>query len=137
MKYLKQLSIILLFSLIGEFLNKLIPLPIPTSIYGMILLFIALCLKIVKVEQVNETSDFLFSIMLIFFVPASVGIMDAFIQYISFILPILLIIIISTFVVMLVTSSTSQFITKSHFFSKKEQKKENQTFLIPEKVGEK
>ena len=42
MKYVKQLMIILLFSFIGDILNHLIPLPIPASIYGMVLLFIAL-----------------------------------------------------------------------------------------------
>lgn len=137
MKYLKQLSIILLFSFIGELLNKLIPLPIPASIYGMILLFLALSLKIVKLEQVSETADFMFSIMLVLFVPAAVGIMDAFFQYKSYILPILLIIVVSTFVVMLVTASTSQFIAKLPFFSKKEEKKEEKKLLIAEKVGEK
>ena len=43
MKYLKQFGIILALSFIGEFLNDLLPLPIPASIYGIILMF--LCLK--------------------------------------------------------------------------------------------
>ena len=54
MKYLSQFLIILGFTFLGEALQRLIPLPIPASIYGLALLFLALCLKIVKLEQVAE-----------------------------------------------------------------------------------
>ena len=137
MKYLKQLSIILFFTFFGEILNKLMPLPIPTSIYGMLLLFLALSLKIIKLEQVSEISDFMFSIMLILFVPAAVGVMDAFFQYKTFILPMLLIIIVSTLVVMLITASSSQFVSKLPIFNKKKTKETSQKLLVSEKVGEK
>lgn len=137
MKYLKQLSIILLFTFLGELLNKIIPLPIPTSIYGMLLLFVALSLKIVKLDQVSETSDFMFSIMLILFVPAAVGVMDAFFQYKSYILPMLLIIVVSTFIVMLVTAASSQLVSNLPLLHKKEQEEEVKKLLEPEKVGEK
>ena len=53
MKYLSQFLIILGFSLIGEALQRIVPLPIPASVYGLVLLFAALCLKIVKLEQVK------------------------------------------------------------------------------------
>ena len=42
MKYLKQFLIILSISLVGELLKYLLPLPIPASIYGMVILFVAL-----------------------------------------------------------------------------------------------
>ena len=38
MKYLKQFLIILAISLIGEILKVLLPLPIPASIYGMVII---------------------------------------------------------------------------------------------------
>ena len=53
MKYLSQFLIIMGFTLTGEALQRLIPLPIPASVYGLALLFAALCLKVVKVEQVR------------------------------------------------------------------------------------
>lgn len=112
MKYIKELMIILIFSFIGDVLNHVIPLPIPASIYGMILLFIALSTKIIKLEQVETTAEFLLSIMLIFFVPASVGIMDTFFAYKSSMLPIIIIVIISTVIVMITTGLVSQFIIK-------------------------
>ena len=43
MKYVKQLLIILAFTLVGEVLARVIPFPIPAAIYGFVLLFVALC----------------------------------------------------------------------------------------------
>lgn len=112
MKYLKQFMYIVLFSFLGELLNKIIPLPIPASIYGMVLLFIALSLNIIKLEQIEESANFLLSIMLIMFVPAGVGIMDTFSAYKSAMFPILVIIITSTIIVMITTGYVTEFITK-------------------------
>ena len=44
MKYARQFLIILAFSFAGEALRLLIPLPVPASVYGLILLFAGLCL---------------------------------------------------------------------------------------------
>lgn len=112
MKYIKQLMLIMLFSFLGEILNFIIPLSIPASIYGMILLLIALCTKIIKLEQVEETGEYLLSIMLIFFVPAAVGIMDTFFEYQSSMLKIIAIVIISTIVVLSITGLVSQLVIK-------------------------
>ena len=73
MKYVNQFCIILAFSFAGEILNCLIPLPVPASIYGLLLMFLALEFKIIKVHHVKEVSSFLLGIMSIFFVPSSVG----------------------------------------------------------------
>lgn len=112
MKFIKQLMIILLFSFIGELLNSIIPLSIPASIYGMILLFIALVTKIIKLEQIEDTAEYLLSIMLIFFVPSAVGIMDTFFTYQSSMLPIIMIVIISTITVLIITGIISQLVIK-------------------------
>jgi len=76
MKYLSQFLIIMGFTLVGEFLQRMVPLPIPASVYGLALLFAALCLKVVKVEQVKDTGSFLSSILPILFVSPAVGIVD-------------------------------------------------------------
>ena len=59
MKYLKQFSIILFISFLGEMLHALIPFPIPASVYGLVILLTALCTGIMKVGQVRETALFL------------------------------------------------------------------------------
>ena len=68
MKYLNQFMIIMGFSLLGEALQRLIPMPIPASVYGIIVLFAALCLGLVKLEQIKETAGFLSSILPVLFV---------------------------------------------------------------------
>ena len=75
MKYLRQFAVIMIFSLAGELLHLLLPIPIPASIYGMILLFIALACKLVKVEAVKETGSFLVSMLPLLFVVVTVGLM--------------------------------------------------------------
>lgn len=76
MKYLSQFLIILGFTLAGEALQRLIPVSIPASVYGLALLFLALCLKIVKVEQVKDVGGFLASILPVLFVGPTVGILE-------------------------------------------------------------
>ena len=72
MKYLKQFGIILAVSLAGELLSMLIPLPVPASIYGLVIMLICLCSGLVKLEQVGKTAHFLIEIMPLMFIPAGV-----------------------------------------------------------------
>ena len=75
MKYLTQFLRIAAITLVGELLQRLIPLPVPASVYGLILLFIALCTGVIKLEQVKDAAGFLISILPILFVPTAVGIL--------------------------------------------------------------
>ena len=76
MKYLKQFFIILGVSFAGEFLGQQIPLPIPGSIYGLVIMFVCLITGLIKVSDVKETSRFLLDIMPCLFIPAAVGLME-------------------------------------------------------------
>ena len=58
MKYLRQFAIILFISLLGELLRILIPLPIPASVYGLVLMLVALTTGMLKVHQVKAAADF-------------------------------------------------------------------------------
>lgn len=73
MKYLQQFGIILAVSFVGELLNYAIPLSIPASIYGLVLMFVCLCMKWIKLEDVKETAVFLIEIMPLMFIPAGSG----------------------------------------------------------------
>ena len=77
MKYLKQFLIIILVSCIGEILNYYIPLPIPASIYGLVLMLLLLCLKIIPLGAVKDGAEFLINIMPVMFIPAAVGLLEA------------------------------------------------------------
>ena len=75
MKYVRQFLIILLISLLGELLHHWIPLPVPGSVYGIVLMFLALEWKIVPLPAVREVSRFFVSILQMTFIPAGVGLM--------------------------------------------------------------
>ena len=77
LKYIKQFGIILFLSFLGEILHAILPLPVPAGIYGIIILFLCLELKIIPVSAVKETSRFLIEIMPIMFIPAAVGLMES------------------------------------------------------------
>jgi len=112
LKYLKQLLIILLISCIGELLNYFIKLPIPSSIYGMIILFILLCLGVVKIHHIKEVSKFLIDIMPILFIPYAVGIIDQIDQLKESWIQIIIITIVSTIITMVITGIVSQTVIK-------------------------
>lgn len=76
MKYISQFLIILGFTLLGEALQRLLPLPIPASVWGLVLLFGALCLKLIRVEWVKDAAGFLISILPVLFVAPAVGIVE-------------------------------------------------------------
>lgn len=108
MNILRQFSIILLISLVGEALSFLIPLPIPASIYGILLLFLLLCTGVLRVQSVKEVSSFLIAIMPVMFIPAGVGLVESF----GLLLPALpayaVITLVSTLAVMAVSGLATQ-----------------------------
>ena len=112
MKYLSQFLIILGFTLTGEALQRIIPLPIPASVYGLTLLFLALCLKIVKVDQVKQTGAFLTSILPILFVSPAVNIVDDWALIQDDLLPIVLIMMGSTFLTFGISGRVAQWMLK-------------------------
>ena len=70
MKYIPQIIYILLFTLAGELLQAVIPLPVPAAVYGIVLLFIALSTGLLKEEKVSDVANFLISLIpLLFVVP--------------------------------------------------------------------
>ena len=97
MKYLKQFLIILVISLIGEILNKLLPLPVPASIYGMVILFAGLLSGIIKLESVKEAGSFLIEIMPVMFIPAGVGLMSSWLNLKPVIIPVCIITVAAIF----------------------------------------
>ena len=59
MKHMKQFGIILVVTCIGEILKLFIPLPVPGSIYGLLLMLFLLMTHIVPLEEVREAGEFL------------------------------------------------------------------------------
>lgn len=77
MKYLRELLIITFIAFIGETLNHFIPLPVPGSIYGLVIMFLALNFGIIRVEQVKDTARFLLEIMPVLFIPPAANLVGS------------------------------------------------------------
>ena len=112
MKYLSQFCIILGFTLAGEALQRLLPLPVPASVWGLALLFLALCLGIVKPEQIKDAAGFLISVMPLMFVAPAVGIVENWGLIRHQLLPIFLLLAASTFLVFGISGSITQLLMK-------------------------
>ena len=112
MKFLRQFMIILLPSFLGEVLKMFIPLPIPASVYGLVLMLLCLVTGILKTSQVKEAAFFLIEIMPVMFIPAAAGLIDSWKVLQPLLLPILVITVVITVFVMVVTGKVAQMIAQ-------------------------
>lgn len=112
MKYLKQVLIILAFTGLGEALAYLIPLPIPAAIYGLVLMLAALLTGLLKLRQVQESADFLISIMPVLYVPICVRILEYWGVISQNAAAILSLTVLSTFLVFAVSGLVTQALMK-------------------------
>ena len=117
MKWLRiimQILLLTLIALVGDFISQSFNLKIPGSIIGLILLFILLELKIVKLSWVELGAGWLLAELLLFFIPSAVGI----IQYKDLMMDngykMVLVIIVSLIVVMTAGGTISEFIINRH-----------------------
>ncbi len=113
MKLVREFGIILLISFAGELLNQLLPLPVPASIYGLVIMFVCLCTGVVKLRQVETTAKFLIEIMPIMFIPAGVGLIDAWGVLQPVLLPVSVITVVTTVVVMGAAGRVTQAIQRA------------------------
>lgn len=109
--YLFQFARILAFCFLGEICHAVLPLPIPASIYGLLLLLAALRFGIVKLEQVKEVGLFLTGIFPLLFVPAAAGVMELWAEMGEMLLPIVIAIIPVTVLVLVSAGRTTQALT--------------------------
>lgn len=112
MTYIFQFCTILIVCFIGEILYALIPLPIPANIYGLVIMLLCLAFKIIKLEKIEKTADFLLNIMPLMFIPAAVSLITVWTELKNILIPVILIVIASTVIVMAVTGKTAEFIIK-------------------------
>ena len=101
-------GIILAISFIGEIMNYLIPLPVPASIYGLVLMLLCLHFGIVHIDSVKDSGKFLIEIMPLMFIPAAVGLIESWKTIGSKIGTYLIITVLSTIFVMIVAGHTTQ-----------------------------
>ena len=112
MKYIRQFGLILAVTFLGEILKMILPFKIPSSIYGLVLMFLALQFKVIQLEQVKEAAKYLIEIMRLMFIPAGVGLMNAWGVLKPICIPVIVITIVSTIVVMGISGRVTQFVIR-------------------------
>lgn len=108
MSLIFQFLRIMLFCFLGELCHNFLPLPIPASVYGLMLLLAALRFGVVKLEQVRTAALFLTGIFPLLFVPAAAGVMDLWADLQAMLVPVLLALIPITILVMTVSGCVTQ-----------------------------
>ena len=108
MKYVFQFARIMGFCLAGELLHRVLPLPIPAGIYGLVLLAAALLTGLVKLEQVKQTGEYLSSLFPLLFIPTVAGDMEQWELIADNLLPILIALVPVTWAVMAAAGKVTQ-----------------------------
>lgn len=112
MKMFKELSLLLLYSVIGEGVRMFFHLPVPGSIIGILLLFLSFQTKLLKPTAIEDTANFLLNHLTILFVPAGVGLMQCY-GAIKYTWPILLgAVVVCSLVSLVAVGKTAEFVEK-------------------------
>ena len=113
MEYVVQLLIILGFTFAGEVLSRVIPLPVPAAVYGLVLLFLALRTGLVKVEKIKTVGNWLIAIMGVFFVAPVVNLMDSWAAVKDTLVPVIVTVLVSTVAVFAAAGTLTQWLGKT------------------------
>lgn len=108
MRYIFEFCIIAAISFAAEVIKYFLPLPVPASIYGLIIMLILLISGVLKVEKVSAVADFLIKIMPLMFIPAVVGLVESYTAIKPIVIRLIIFVPVSTVVVMGVCGSVAQ-----------------------------
>lgn len=110
MKYLRQATVLAAVTFAAELIHYLLPLPVPASIYGLVLLFLLLKTGVLKLSDVEDVGNFLLEIMPLILVPASVSFIDAMDTIQAMLVPVLVMGFLGTILVLFVTGHVAQWV---------------------------
>lgn len=112
MQFLNGITLLLVYQLAGEITVRLLGLPIPGPVLGMVMLFITLLIRGRTPASVDQASSALLSHLSLLFVPAGVGMMAHFGRIADEWVPITLALLLSTVITMAATALIMQVTTR-------------------------
>lgn len=107
LSFVRGFFIIFIFLAVGKVISAQLPIVFPGSIIALLLLFLGLTTRLIKIEWVLDSANFTLKYMVILFIPLSVGL----INYLDLLLANWIVILFSTFF-----SSLLIMFTVGHFF---------------------
>ena len=108
MKMMYQIGLLFGVCLLGQAVSVFLPISFPGSVLSMIILFLLLFFRVIKVDHIRQKADFLLKNMSFFFIPAGIGILSSFDLIRSSILPLITVIIVTTVLTFGATALTVQ-----------------------------
>ncbi|MER0466940.1 antiholin-like murein hydrolase modulator LrgA [Bacillus cabrialesii subsp. cabrialesii] len=108
--FLTQAFIFAVIMLVSNMIAAIVPIPIPASVVGLVLLFLLLCLKVIKLEQVETLGTSLTSLIGFLFVPSGISVMNSLGVMQQYGLQIVLVILLATIILLGATGLFSQMI---------------------------
>ena len=112
MQLINGITLLLIYQLAGEVSVRLLGLPVPGPVMGMVLLFITLMIRGQIAKAVEPASTALLSHLSLLFVPAGVGLIVHFNRLGNEWLPISVTLLLSTVITMAVTALVMQWVTR-------------------------
>ena len=109
---------------VSKIIESFMPIPMPASVIGLVLLFIALCTGIVKLGQVETVGTALTNNIGFLFVPAGISVINSLPILKQSPILIILLIIISTLLLLICTGFASQLLVTKSLFPSKEKNEE-------------
>ena len=112
MEIIEQIGLVFGVCLVGQFISSCLPFAVPSSVIGMILMLLLLCLQILKPHHIEKNSNFLLKNMAFFFIPAGVSILNNYSYIKGNILQLLVVCLITTILTFGVTARTVTMVIK-------------------------
>lgn len=106
MKIITEIGLLMAICLLGSVVANALPFPFPSSVAAMLLLFIFLLCKWIKMRQIDTVGDFLLRNMPILFVPSSVSILESLDVMKSYLVQIIITCSVSTILTFLASAYT-------------------------------
>ncbi|QPR66430.1 CidA/LrgA family protein [Lysinibacillus macroides] len=113
-----QIGILNIYYYLGVGIVSYLHIPLPGSIVGLLLLVLSLIFKLIKVEYIQDGAGFLIGVLTLFFILATVGVIDYPELMSGTGLLIILAVIASTLISIYVTGLLTQIIEKKELAKK-------------------
>jgi holin-like protein len=108
-KYARAMALIFLILWVGNLIALILPIAIPGSIIGMLILFALLAWQILPVEWVKPSCQLLIRYMVLLFVPIAVGAMQYYDQIVDALGPLIVSCLVSTLLVFVLVGYSSHY----------------------------
>lgn len=103
-----QIGVLFVFSTIGLWIQQQFNLQIPGSVIGLVLLFTLLITNIIPAKWIHDGASFMTRHLILFFIPATVGLMDYFHLFTGRGFLLVVVTLLSTFIVFLTSGYVSE-----------------------------